>query len=200
MLHNWLGDRILDKALWKPTPGSLARAWLVGWPITVIPLLPGQSVFATVACLFVRGNLLLAIALQFLSTPATAWFHLPACYFVGEVVRGANPRAVWDAAWTTPENLLTGSAAVSLYLGAVVVGIVGGAMGYALILSLWREKVRRKRDGDPRIGAAAAHHHPAHSHSERSGVTSSSTDPGQLALPLKLGQKKGLPPEERKAG
>ena len=87
-LHRWFGDRVLAKDLWLPTHQSLARAWLVGFPITVTPFLPLQSVFATIAALMVRGNLLLCIAMQFLSTPLTAPVHLPVCYFVGELVRG----------------------------------------------------------------------------------------------------------------
>ena len=39
-LHGWFGDRILAKELWLPTRNSLARAWLVGFPITIIPFLP----------------------------------------------------------------------------------------------------------------------------------------------------------------
>jgi uncharacterized protein (DUF2062 family) len=71
-LHSWFGDRILAKELWRPSASSLARAWLVGFPITVTPFLPLQSVFATIAALLVRGNLFLCIAMQFLSTPLTA--------------------------------------------------------------------------------------------------------------------------------
>lgn len=145
-LHSWLGDRILHKALWKPTRESLARAWLVGFPITIIPFLPGQTIFACVASLFVRGNLLLSIGLQFLSTPVTAPVHLPACYFVGEVVRGADPRKVWHEVRTKPRLLLTGHAVTSLYLGAAVIGIIGGAAGYAIIHRTWRDRPRRRRD------------------------------------------------------
>ena len=35
-IHSRFGDRILDKALWRPTRESLARAWLVGFPITIL--------------------------------------------------------------------------------------------------------------------------------------------------------------------
>ncbi len=147
-LHNWLGDKILDKSLWIPTRGSVARAWLVGWPITVIPFLPGQSVFACIAALCVRGNLLLAIALQFLSTPLTAPVHLPACYFIGEVVRGASPKAVWREVRSKPAHLLTGHAVTSLYLGAAVLGIVVGAAGYAILQSTWKDKPRVRRRSD----------------------------------------------------
>lgn len=143
-LHRWLGDGIVSKALWQPTRGSLARAWLVGFPITVVPFLPAQSVFASIAALMVRGNLLLCIALQFLSTPLTAPVHLPVCYFVGEVVRGARPSEVWHHAWHEPKILVSAHAVTSLYLGAAIVGIVGGVIGYAVILQTWRDRPRRK--------------------------------------------------------
>ncbi len=138
-LHSALGDRLLDKSLWRPTHESLARAWLVGFPITMVPLLPFQTVFACVAALFVRGNILFCIALQFLSTPLTAPVHLPACYAVGEIVRGRPIQTVWHTFSAAPRELLRGDAAVSLYLGAVVLGALGGAIGYAVIQRKWRK-------------------------------------------------------------
>lgn len=142
-LHGWFGDRILDKSLWLPTRNSLARAWLIGFPITVIPFLPAQSLFAVIGALVVRGNLLLCIALQFLSTPLTAPVHLPACYFLGEVVRGRNPGKVWHEISHGSKHLLTGDAVTSLYLGSVVLGFLGGLLGYAILHRTWRDKPKR---------------------------------------------------------
>lgn len=144
-LHSWFGDRILHKSLWSPTRESLARAWLVGWPITVVPFLPGQSVLAVIAALLVRGNLLLCIAVQFLSNPATAGIQLPACYIVGEVVRYGNFRKAWDHMPKTFEGFITLDTARSLYLGAFIIGIIGGCIGYAVIQGTWRERPRRPR-------------------------------------------------------
>lgn len=138
-LHAQLGDGVLHKSLWRPTRGSLARSWLVSFPITMVPLLPGQTIFAAVAAFAVRGNILLAIAVQFLSNPFTAPVHLPACYFVGELLRGHRPGDVFRQAWETPRDLFSGSAAVSLYLGAVVLGLFGGLAGYVLISRYWPE-------------------------------------------------------------
>lgn len=146
-LHSWFGDRILSKELWRPTRESLARAWLVGFPITIIPFLPLQSVISCFAALFVRGNIPLCIALQFLSTPLTAPVHLPACYFVGEVVRGVSPRAAWDQVAHTPKHLFTGDAAISLYLGAVVLGVLIGVGGYAVVHHTWTDKPKRRVPG-----------------------------------------------------
>ena len=140
-LHSWLGDGLISKSLWQPTRGSLARAWLVGFPITVVPFLPGQSILACIAALFIRGNLLLCIALQFLSTPITAPLQLSTCYFVGEVARGASPAKVWREAKAAPKKVLFSAHAVtSLYLGAAIVGIIGGVAGYAIILQTWRDR------------------------------------------------------------
>lgn len=149
MLHRWLGDRILDKELWRPTRVSLSRAWLVGFPITVVPFLPGQSVIAGIAALFVRGNLLLCIALQFLSSALTAPVHLPACFFVGELVRGRGLGPGWHSISAAPRELLTGDAVVSLYLGAFVIGTLGGAAGYAVIRRTWRPATPPAESFDP---------------------------------------------------
>lgn len=145
-LHSWFGDRILEKALWKPTRGSLARAWLVGFPITMVPFLPGQSLLACVAALFVRGNLLLCIALQFLSNAGTATVQLPASYFVGEVVRHGHIKKAWNHAVEHPRELMTFDAAKSLYLGAFIIGILGGAIGYAVLQKTWRDAPVRVRN------------------------------------------------------
>lgn len=167
-VHRWLGDGILSKALWQPTRGSLARAWLVGFPITVVPFLPGQSIFACIAAFLVRGNILLCIALQFLSTPLTAPVHLSTCYFVGEVVRGASPAKVWNDAKSAPKKvLLSAHAVTSLYLGAAIVGIIGGVLGYAVILKTWKDGPRhrtRHLSGGAHAGSHKPHAPPAHPH------------------------------------
>jgi hypothetical protein len=144
-MHSWFGDRLLDRALWTPNRGSLARAWMVGFPITMVPFLPGQSVIAAAVALLVRGNLLLCIGLQFLSNPLTAPVQLSACYLTGELARGRTPSGVWRHVAATPLDLLTGDAVISLYLGACVVGILGGAAGYAVILGTWRDSHMHKK-------------------------------------------------------
>lgn len=128
-LHSLLGDRLLDRELWKPTRDSLARGWLIGFPVTMIPFLPVQSVIAALIALFFRGNILLCIALQFLFTTLTAPVHLPACYFVGEVVRGRCPSEVWREVTSAPGDIFSGDSVTSLYLDAVIIGVLGGIAG-----------------------------------------------------------------------
>lgn len=148
-LHRRLGDRVLDKALWKPTRESLARAWLIGFPITMVPFLPFQSLIAAAFALFFRANLLLVIALQFLSSPLTAPVQLPACYFVGEVVRGRAIGDAWTEITSAPRHAFTGDAMTSLYLGAAILGLSIGLLGYGAIHGTWKDLPLKKRRSPP---------------------------------------------------
>jgi uncharacterized protein (DUF2062 family) len=80
--------------------------------------------------------------LQFLSTPATAIVHLPACYLVGKIVLGTDLQAEWHRVWGDPMAIVTGwqGNLGALYLGAVVLGPILGVMGYFLTLLFWRAK------------------------------------------------------------
>ncbi len=152
-LHRRFGDRLLDKALWRPTRESLARAWIIGFPVTMMPFLPFQSLIACGIALFFRANLLLCIALQFLSSPLTAPLQLPACFFVGEVLRGRAPGEVWVEVTTASRHVFTGDALTSLYLGGVVLGAFGGVLGYFAIQGPWKDLPRRRRSPAPPPGA-----------------------------------------------
>ncbi len=152
-LHSRLGDRLLEKEMWLPTRESFARAWLVGIPVSMIPLLPGQTIIACTIGFWFRANLPVAFALQFLSNPATIPIHFPACYLVGELVRGGNLAAAWRQAVENPTALETaGQFLVSLYVGAVVLGLFLGVAGYGLIQVLPHKKKPHRRK--------AAHPHP----------------------------------------
>lgn len=142
-LHTRLGDRLLERELWVPSRESLARAFLVGLPVTLIPFLPAQSVIACTLAFWVRGNLPVSFLLQFLSTPATAIVHLPACYLVGKLVLGTDLSAEWDRVWADPMAIVTGGNLGALYLGSVVLGLATGLAGYALTMLIWRPKPKR---------------------------------------------------------
>jgi uncharacterized protein (DUF2062 family) len=120
----------------------------VGFPITIIPFLPAQSALACLAAILVRGNLLLCIALQFLSTPLTAPVQLSACYLAGELVRGRSPARVWHEVSTSTASIVTGDALLSLYLGAAVLGVCFGLLGYLLIKN-FRPPSARRADATP---------------------------------------------------
>lgn len=160
-LHSRLGDRILERELWVPSRESLARAFLVGMPVTIIPFLPAQSLFACTAAFWTRANLPVSFLLQFLSTPATAIVHLPVCYLVGKVVLGADLSAEWHRTWADPMAIVTGwqGNLGALYLGALVLGPVTGLIGYGLTKLFWRAGPVRPRPpaavGSATLSAAA---------------------------------------------
>lgn len=148
-LHRWLGDRLLDKALWRATPEGLARSWLVGSVVTSIPFLPFQTLIAGAISFAVRGNILLSVGLQYLSNPVTAIFHLPACYFAGKLLFGHSPAAAWREAaerdWSQVlrHPSIIAHEVIPLYLGGVVLGLLLGLIGYVIILAFghrWQAK------------------------------------------------------------
>lgn len=145
-LHTKLGDRLLDRSLWLPKRTSLARAWLIGFPITTVPFLPFQSVLAGILGFLARANLLLCIGLQFLSNFVTAPFHLSACYFVGRVVLGEHPGEVWAHLMAHPHSIWSADALLALYLGSIILGPLIGLIGYAIIMLFWPDRTYPLRE------------------------------------------------------
>ena len=144
-LHTRLGDRFLEREIWIPSRESLARAFLVGVPITMIPFLPLQSVFACGVALWLRANLPVTFLLQHLSNPLTAVIQLPLCYLTGRLLLGADLGAEWDQVWADPMGIVSRGSLGALYLGAVVLGPVLGAAGYFLTHWIWKEQPVRVR-------------------------------------------------------
>lgn len=144
-LHSRLGDRLLERELWFPSRESLARAFAIGLPVTMIPFLPAQTVIACGIGFFARANLPVTFALQYLSTPLTAAIQLPACYLVGRLLFGENPFDTFAQVRAHPAVMLSPGAIGSLYLGAVVLGVLLGVLGYVLTRAIWRERPRARR-------------------------------------------------------
>ena len=139
-LHTRLGDRFLEREIWIPSRKSLARAFLVGVPITMIPFLPLQSVFACGLALWLRANLPVTVLLQHLSNPLTAVIQLPLCYLTGRLILGADLSADWDLVWADPMGIVSRGSLGALYLGAMVLGPVVGMTGYLLTHWIWKER------------------------------------------------------------
>lgn len=148
-LHTRLGDRVLHRELWVPTRESLARAFLVGLPVTMIPFLPLQTVIACAIGFFLGANLPVCFALQFLSSPATAVIQLPACYLVGQLLLGADLSETYAMVRAHPLSVVSAKNLEALYLGAVVLGLFCGGSGYILTRLIWREKPKRVRKPRP---------------------------------------------------
>lgn len=74
--------------------------------------LPVQSVFACIVAIFIRGNLLLCITLQFYPRPSPRRCIYPPYYFVGEVARGRSPAKVWHEVTDSTAEVFTGDSLV----------------------------------------------------------------------------------------
>lgn len=94
--HRYLGDGVLAKDLWSLKAEPVARAWLIGVPITIIPFLPFQSFIAIPLAIIFRANVPITFAIQWISNPFTAVIHLPACYYFGCLVLRQAPSQAFD--------------------------------------------------------------------------------------------------------
>jgi uncharacterized protein (DUF2062 family) len=144
-LHTRLGDRVLHRELWIPTRESLALAFLVGLPVTMVPFLPLQTVIACVIGFMLGANLPVVFLLQFLSNPATAVMQLPACYLVGELILGGDLSQLYAQVRAHPMTAVSGHNLWALYLGSFVLGPLLGALAYFGTKIIWREPPPRPR-------------------------------------------------------
>ncbi|MDR0340631.1 MAG: DUF2062 domain-containing protein [Puniceicoccales bacterium] len=71
------------KFLWSFEKEEVVPAFLIGWVVTLSPLFGLHTVFAVLLVLLFRANLLIAMALQLVSTPLTLPFLWPFLYAVG---------------------------------------------------------------------------------------------------------------------
>ena len=144
-IHRFLGDGALAKDLWSFQSESVARAWLIGVLISIIPLLPGQSLIAVPLAVLFRANVPVAFALQWLSNPLTAIIHLPACYYFGCLVLQMTPsgafsdsvKLVSSKGWTALGEFSFRDVIVPLYTGALALGLLISVVGYFLIRAYW---------------------------------------------------------------
>lgn len=60
-------------------------------------------------------------------------------------MRGRTPDNVWQEVAADSSHLLRGDAVISLYLGGVVIGLLGGVVGYAVLLHTWRKPPHHRR-------------------------------------------------------
>lgn len=147
VLHRWLGDHVLAKEVWFPTRESFARAWFIGMVITMIPFLPAQTILACAIGLILRANLPTCFILQFLSSPATVFIQLPACYLMGCLITGRDVGQAVAHIEADPMSVVSVGSAGLLFMGSLVLGFLVGATGYFLIKLFWRERVKKVKTG-----------------------------------------------------
>lgn len=150
--------------LWRFTRRSVPRGVAVGLLVGIFALIPGvQIIGAALLCVPGRGNIPIAVAMTFLSNPATTpliliisamignflGFHADTATVYAMVDRGA-PLAEW-ARWFFSD------AAPAVLAGLAVFAVVSAAVGYLLAAVVWRPIVARRRK--QRLHAAFARRH-----------------------------------------
>lgn len=153
--HRWVGDHILNKDLWLLSKEPIARAWLVGAFIAATPFIGLQCASAILIAMFIRANIPISFAVQWVSNPVTMppyliFSYLLGCYVMGQEARSVEEiEAVSDLLfqgkiWEFLPKLFS-SFMMPLLLGCTIVGLVVGVVGYWAILFFWPDMKHEKK-------------------------------------------------------
>lgn len=158
-----MAHRVLAPELWRFTRRSVPRGVALGLMVGIFLLIPGvQIAGAAMLALPLRANVPLAVAMTFLSNPATTPFIAGLSLYVGSFLLGRTTDMSRFVAliehhaglreWTT---WLLSETAPALVVGLLIVSAVTAAIGYFVSDWLWRARVAHKwtvrrhvREGD----------------------------------------------------
>lgn len=150
--------------LWRFTRRSVPRGVAIGLLVGIFALIPGiQMIGAALMCVPGRGNIPIAVAMTFLSNPATTplilimsaaiggylGFHVDVGTVYAMIDRGASV-GEWSG-WFFSD------AAPAVLVGLAVLAVVSASVGYLLAAVIWRPIVARRRRR--RLHAALARRH-----------------------------------------
>jgi|TARA_R110000796_G_scaffold208755_2_gene325085 uncharacterized protein len=149
----FMGSVLHDPNLWHLNRHSVARAMAVGLFVAMLPI-PMQMLLSAAIAVPLRANLPISIGLVWLTNPIT----MPAVFFtqykIGTMLLGAPERSMpmeLSFNWLMSEIHHIWQ---PLLLGALLMGIVLGAIGYGGTMLYWRiwvgrnwqkRKLRRRR-------------------------------------------------------
>ena len=134
----WFSCHFLNKRVWKPTQHTFAGGLAVGCFVT-LQLFPGQMPLAIILAAAFRVNIPIALAVCWLSNPAT---FVPIGMFekeIGQWLLGVvgDPTVVWLASLEN-QNLARGLAyAHYMYTGGLVLGTLLAPVSYVVTYALW---------------------------------------------------------------
>ncbi len=137
--------------LFRFTRRSVPRGVAVGLFIGIFALIPGvQMVGAALMCVPVRGNIPIAVAMTFLSNPATTPFILAASIWVGNWMGFHANLSTFYSLYESGASIgewsywLLSDAAPALVVGLFIISLVSSIIGYVLSQWIWRAWVGRK--------------------------------------------------------
>lgn len=150
--------------LWRFTRRSVPRGVAVGLLVGIFALIPGiQIIGAALLCVPGRGNIPLAVAMTFLSNPATTPLILIISAMIGNALGFRADTATVYAMVERRASLgewadwFFSAAGPAVLVGLAVFAIVAASVGYVLSGLIWRRVVTRRRKR--RLHAALARRH-----------------------------------------
>ena len=151
----WLrpfAHRVLEPSLWRFTRRSVPRGVALGLIVGIFLMIPGlQIIGAAMLALPCRANVPIAVAMTFLSNPATTPFILYLSLIVGN--RFVHSTADLGTVTTMIDHgaslgewagWAASSAAPALIAGLFVISVVTASIGYLLSAFMWRAWISRK--------------------------------------------------------
>ena len=148
----WVGPLARRPELWRFTRRSVPRGVAVGLLVGIFALIPGiQIIGAALMCVPCRGNIPLAAAMTFLSTPATTPLIIAASIMVGNKLGFHADISTFDSLLSHGASLrdwaywLLSDAAPAMLLGLFVISVICAAVGYLVSAFGWNWWVRHKR-------------------------------------------------------
>lgn len=146
----FLGSRLRDPSLWHINRKSCSGAIALGVFCAFIPL-PAQMLIAAVSAILLRYNILISVAMVWISNPITIPPMFYFCYLAGSAILGTeadNFSFELSFDW-----LIFGLLQVwqPLLLGCLLLGAVSSLLSFLVVRILWRMrilahlKIRRER-------------------------------------------------------
>ncbi len=138
----WLGVILHDPHLWHLNRHSVARAFFVGIFCAMLPI-PFQMVVGTVAAIYLHCNLPITIALIWITNPVTMPVIFWTAYKLGAWILDTPKRKFHiELTWEWVQNGLL-PIWEPLLTGSLLIGVVGGILGYLTVKLVWRIYVIR---------------------------------------------------------
>lgn len=162
--NRWTRGLARRQELWRFTRRSVPRGVAIGLLVGIFALIPGvQMIGAALMCVPGRGNIPIAVAMTFLSNPATTPLILILSAIIGnflgfradtETVYAMVDRGAAIGEWA---RWFFSDAAPAVLVGLAVLSVVAAALGYVIAGMIWRPVVARRRKR--RLHAALVRRH-----------------------------------------
>jgi hypothetical protein len=139
-LHRVVGQRLFDRALWRPDRRSVATGLALGVFIALTPFFGLHFILAVVGAFALRVNIPAALGGCLVSNPVTVTPILALQLALGRFMVQPLTSAVRTEIPAAETSFL--AHAWPLSLGSLASAVLAGALAYVLVMVAWRERPR----------------------------------------------------------